>query len=713
MTIEEDHAPQIQIIDDDLTVQIAMQDHLEEKGFRVRASSDGESGLRDFEACHSDLVLLDVSMPGIDGFETCRRLREFSFGKHIPIVMMTGHDDVDSIDRAYESGATDFVSKPISFVLLAHRLRYLLRSKQLGDKLRQSEASLANAQRMARLGSWSCDLATGTIKISDQVREMMGVTDQVPTTLKEFIACISHKHRSIFRSKFKTAVSEGEPYQVDFSVPMPDGTENWFHQEACLIPDDAGDVVQVLATIQDVSQQYEAQRRIRELAYYDHVTGLPNRTFFLDRLRTVIQEASHRDRCMAVMFIDLDGFKRVNDSYGHQSGDNLLRNVARRLNDSLRSCDLVARFNGEEKRSVARIGGDEFVVILSDLRSCDEAGVIAQRLLANLRRPFMVESTEVVISGSIGISTFPEDGPDAQSLLRNADMAMYDVKERGRNGFRFFEERMNTRLLERLSLEASLRHAVEESEFKLHYQPILAGPDERLIGAEALLRWEHRDLGYISPAEFVPVAEECGLIEPIGKWVIREACRQAAEWQRVMSDGFFVSINISVAQFAQGSFVDVVRDTLASTGLDPRLIHLELTESVLMEDTAARLEMLHKLKEVGVSISIDDFGTGFSSLNYLRRLPIDTIKIDRSFIMGIGDDDKDTAIVQGTIGLAHSLGLSVVAEGVEDPLQRDRLILLSCDAFQGYFYSPAVHPDEFVQWAEQRGFTASAAHPTF
>ncbi|MCB1746327.1 MAG: EAL domain-containing protein [Gammaproteobacteria bacterium] len=694
------------IVEDDVVSRIAVQDYLEEAGFRTACAEDGDGGLAAFQALRPDLVLLDVSMPGRNGFDVCRDIRAHPGGQHVPIVMMTGHDDLESVDRAYDSGATDFVAKPMNFGLLIHRLRYVLRAKQMADQLRRSEASLAQAQRIARLGSWDLEIESGRFQCTDELQRLFFADDggaaapDRPSALDEVLAQVCEEDRPGVIARYHEALAAGEDYDIDFRLRADDGATVHVHQETEFQHGDDGRPLLAFGTFQDVTEARLSEARIRELAFFDPVTGLPNRVFFMERLSEVLAMARRNQRCMALMFVDLDQFKRVNDSWGHHAGDELLRQVSQRLSESLRRCDLLMHNSGADERPLARLGGDEFVVLLSEIRRADDAAIVARRLLQELKRPFDIGATEVYVSGSIGISTYPDDGLDEETLLRHADIAMYRVKEEGRNGFRFFEADMNSRAIARLNMETSLWRALERDEFRLHYQPKIDATTGAVTGAEALVRWYHPDIGLISPGEFIPVAEETGLVAPLGTWVIQQACRQAAAWQQACRRSIKISVNLSAAQFAQDGLIDTIEAAVRTAGITPGQLQVELTESMLMEDVERHIRALDALRALGIEVAIDDFGTGYSSLAYLRRLPIDCVKIDRDFVREIARDRRDAAIVRGAIALAHSLDLTVVAEGVEDAGQLDMLCRFGCDEIQGYHFSPALQPDEFIAWWE-------------
>ncbi|MFZ2854171.1 MAG: EAL domain-containing protein [Rhodocyclaceae bacterium] len=434
----------------------------------------------------------------------------------------------------------------------------------------------------------------------------------------------------------------------------------------------------------DITERKEAEREIYRLAYYDPLTSLPNRTLFYSLLEQAVIEA-HRNRTQgAVLFIDLDRFKNINDSFGHTPADSILREVGRRLTTTLRSQDLVSR-----------LGGDEFVVALPDIARREHAGHVAKKLLAALEKPFFVEEHEVLLSASIGISIFPEDGNETEILIKNADVAMYRAKKLGRGIHVFYSQEMNLRSLDQLKLEGSLRRAVERNELCLHYQPQLDLASSRITGAEALLRWQHPEQGMVSPAQFIPVAEETGLIIPIGEWVIDAACRQIREWIDQGLPPVRIAVNLSARQFS-AALPRTVLGIIARHGIPSNSLELEITESMLMHNADSVVAMMREFAEAGILMALDDFGTGYSSLSYLKRFPIDNLKIDQSFVRGIPSDQDDCAIARAIISMAKNLRLSVIAEGVETAEQLDFLREAGCDEIQGYHFSQPIPADEFA-----------------
>ena len=436
----------------------------------------------------------------------------------------------------------------------------------------------------------------------------------------------------------------------------------------------------------DVTAAREMSLQMTYLEQHDFLTDLPNRLLLNDRITQSIALACRQKRPIAVLFLDLDRFKFINDSLGHAIGDKLLQSVSTRLLASVRASD-----------TVSRQGGDEFVILLSEITHPEDAATSARKILLSLSAPCSIEGHDLHINGSIGISVYPEDGADAETLIKNADTAMYHAKESGRNNFQFFKADMNRKAVERQSLEGSLHRALEREEFLLHYQPKVNLNTGEITGVEALVRWQQPDRGLVPPAQFVPVAEDCGLILPIGRWVLREACRQARAWQDAGLTPLPIAVNVSAVEFRDKGFVEGVRTILAETGLEARYLELELTEGVLMDDAESTASVLQELKMMGVHLAVDDFGTGYSSLSYLRQFPIDVLKIDRSFVNQITADPDDSTIVSAIINMAKSLKHHVVAEGIETQLQRAYLQTHRCAEGQGYLFSRPLGAAQFAQ----------------
>jgi diguanylate cyclase (GGDEF)-like protein len=441
-----------------------------------------------------------------------------------------------------------------------------------------------------------------------------------------------------------------------------------------------------------LGRKWEAEHQVRQLAYYDSLTGLPNRVLFLDRLSQTIEMARRYQRKAAVLFLDLDNFKRINDTLGHTFGDEILKTTAKRLRHCVRTSDVVT--HPTPQGTAARLGGDEFTILLAEIVSMEEPAIVAQRILEQMAEPMRLASHEVIVTPSIGIAVFPDDGDNDETLLKNADLAMYFAKRSGSNSFQYYQAPMNVTALKRLKMENHLRQAIARGEFALHYQPQMDLETGAISGVEALLRWNNEELGNVSPVEFIPVAEESGLIVAIGTWVLRAACLQARAWRDRGVPLPRIGVNVSVRQFVQRNFPETVAQVLAETGLEPEVLEIEVTESLLMRDADGAAATLGKLKALGIQLAIDDFGTGYSSLSRLKEFPIDRLKIDRSFVRVVDTDLNDQAIASAVIAMAGSMNMRVVAEGVETSGQLDFLRAKHCDEIQGYFLSRPLPPEQ-------------------
>ncbi len=703
--------PRVLVVDDDITSRLLAQQALGAKGYTVIAAEDGLKALAAFQETQPHIVLMDVDMPNLNGFEACRQLRSLPDGRTVPILMATGREDLDSIDLAYEAGATDFATKPINWTILGHRVRYMLRASAALHGFQKSEARLANAQRIARLGNWEWDLDTNQSAWSEQLYRLLELTPaNNPPTLESFLGRVHVEDRSDVQRWLLGILKSGRSARLSHRITMDSDRELIVQQQAEVHFDRAGKATMMSGTIQDVTELRKAEEKIQNLAYFDSLTGLANRRFIKEQLDAALERAARYDRIVGVLFLDLDDFKRINDTLGHTVGDMLLKDVADRLMASVRTSDLVSRNDGlEANHQVARLGGDEFTVLLTEIRQVNDAAVVAQRILDSLATAMTPAGHEVVVTPSIGIAVFPYDGQDAETLLKNADTAMYHAKKAGKNLCRFFVDSMNVAAMRRLALESNLRKALERGELFLRYQPqvdLLSGP---IVGVEALLRWHNDALGMVSPAEFIPVAEETGLIIPIGEWVLRQACAQAKAWRVEGLPTLRMAVNLSARQFAQKDLTQLVTTILEESELEPDCLELEITESMVMADVEGAIETLQRLKALGVRLAIDDFGTGYSSLSYLKRFPIDRLKIDRSFVTHIASDPNDAAVALAVVAMAHSLKLSVTAEGVETEAQEMFLRERRCDEVQGYYISRPISSRQVADlFTDQDGYGAKA-----
>lgn len=666
------------VIDDDLTMRLLLRQSLEQHGFRVEEAGGNKQALEILQALQPDIILLDIANADMDGYAICRQLRQRAGFEDTPVVIVTGSEDVESINHAYKVGATDFVSKPVNWTVFGHRMRYILHSSRAFTDLKTSEAR-SNALLRA-----IPDMIFRQDGEGRYIDYRGGSKDQLVVPPEDFIgktmeAVLPPEIAGPALQHLRRVLSSGSGQRFEYQLEI-DGTRRYF--EARMV---ASGENEVTSLVRDITDQKVYEDQIQQLAFYDNLTDLPNRRLFLEHLEHEIRQCDRSDGVLAILFLDLDRFKIINDTLGHSSGDAVLVEVGRRLTECVRSVDAVARPGHEEgMASVARLGGDEFTMLIGGIQDARDAEPVARRILEALSAPITLEGRDLFVTPSIGIATYPVDGENAGTLLKNADAAMYKAKEEGRNCIRFYSNSINDRALARFTLEADLRAALEGEELEVHYQPQVDMQSGKAIGMEALVRWNHPQRGFIPPSDFIPVAEEAGLIDKLGQWVLQTACAQARAWRRQGAGEIRMAVNLSSRQFYAGDLARVVADVLASTGLPSRLLEVELTEGMVMKDPKVTLTALEALKEMGVSIAVDDFGTGYSSLAYLKKYPLDVLKIDRSFVNDIATDPDDAAIARAIIVMAKSLGMTVIGEGVETEQQLAFLLEHGCDQVQGY-----------------------------
>ncbi len=639
-----------------------------------------------------DLILLDLGLPDAQGLGAVRRAR--AIAPRVPLVVLTGLDDEVLAGQALHEGAQDYLVKgQIETRGLFRALRYAVERKVMEEVLFVEKERAQVTLNCIGDAVASTDIS-GKITFLNLVAEKMtgwSCQDAAGRPMTEVCQILDATSREIVPDPMKAAVGQ------DLTMHLPancmlirrDGFEIPIEDSVAPIHDRAGQATGAVIVFRDVSAAHTMAMQMTHSAQHDFLTGLPNRMLLNDRISQAIALAARRLNRVAVLFLDLDGFKHINDSLGHPIGDKLLQSVAKRLVDGVRDSD-----------TVSRQGGDEFVVLLSDLAQPEDAIISVNRMLMMLAAPHFIGQHDLRVTASIGVSVYPDDGLNAETLIKNADTAMYQAKENGRHSFQFFKPAMNVRAVERQSIEESLRRALERQEFALHYQPKVDLRTGAITGAEALIRWTHPTRGPVSPVQFIPIAEECGLILPISQWVLREACQQARAWVDAGLPTISMAVNISSMEFRDDSFLDRVFTILEETGLDPRSLELELTEGVLMKRAQSAASVLQTLRARGIQIAVDDFGTGYSSLSYLMKFPIDALKIDQSFVRQITTSPNETSIVTAVISMGRSLKLRVVAEGVETQEELAFLRAHHCDEAQGYFFSRPIAPGEFGKLLE-------------
>jgi len=799
------NAATILIVDDDEAARLMMVATLERAGFIVLTAADCASAREIFYKQKLDIVLLDVLLPDGDGFSLCKEFLNHPSGKDLPVAMVTGLDDLESIQSGYQNGATDFITKPVSWGILPYRIHYILQASRALAALSVSESKtrallssipdiLMLAHRDGRVldvqvGSYVLDMeewsyieegekckrlppavysiisarieavingdgmqllefqwskssererfweariqqrdgdevlivvrditkrkqhesqlrlsakvfegSNEAIMITDSDLHIISVNrayqkimgyDESEALALDTAAIGMRLHTHGFFRNFMSVLKERGYWQGEMFNERKNGEvfPCWF--SISLVTNGRGEPENYIAIFNDITEQKNTRAQIDFLAHHDSLTGLPNRILLNDRLEMAISTAKRERKMLGILFIDLDRFKNVNDSLGHSVGDQILKEMGRRLSNIITTGD-----------TVSRLGGDEFVVLFPKIK--DEGNLVdmTQALSEGLQQPYHVDGISLHLTPSIGIAMYPTDGNDPDTLIKNADAAMYLAKEKGRNNFQFYTPALNARTLDRLKLESDMRKALALGHFELHYQPLIVGSDGSLRGAEALVRWRHPVRGLIPPLEFIPLAEETGLIIPLGEWVLETAARQVTEWHQKGYVDLVVSVNISALQFRQSDFLERVEAILRSTNTKPQSIELELTESILMGDMDSSIQLLQNFCDLGYQIAIDDFGTGFSSLSYLRHLPIHMLKIDQSFVRDMLTEPASLAIVDSIITLATALGKGTIAEGVETEIECQMLLHHGCQLIQGYYFSKPLPAVDFERWVE-------------
>jgi len=632
-------------------------------------------------------VLLDLSLPDSEGVATFDKL--FAASPDIPILILAGSASEELAKEAVARGAQDYlVAAHLDTYSLQRALRNAVERKGIEDAL-YVEKERAVVTRNSIGDAVLCTNISGNITYLNIVAERMTGwlrKEAIGKPLAEVFRIIDGGTRQTARDPMEMAVEQNATVGLTLNCVLirRDGYESAIEDSAAPIHDRSGRVIGAVIVFHDVSAARAMSLQMTHTAHHDVVTGLPNRLLLNDRITQSIALAHRQSRPFAVLFLDLDHFKNINDSLGHAGGDELLRSVSTRLLAGVRGSD-----------TVSRQGGDEFAILLPEITHAEDAATCAAKILVALNAPYVIGVRTVHVGASIGISLYPRDGEDSETLIKNADMAMYHAKERGRGNFQFFEGAMNLKAVERQSVESELRRALSNQEFLLHYQPKVNLDTGDITGVEALIRWQQSDRGLVPPSEFVPIAEDCGLIVPIGRWVMREACTQARAWQDAGLPHLRMAVNVSAIEFRAKGFVEYVRKILSETGLQARYLVLELTERVLMENAESTALLLEEIKAMGVHLAVDDFGTGYSSLSYLRQFPIDVLKIDQSFIQKITSNLNDSTIIAAIIAMGRNLHHIVIAEGIETQEQIAYLQSQHCEEGQGFLLSPPVSAAEF------------------
>jgi len=684
LIIAERNTPLLLVVDDDIVIRSMLMKALQKQGFDTIEAPNGAEGIELFRQHRPDLVLLDVLMPVMNGFEACHEMRVLDPERIVPIIMLTGLDDVASVDRSFDAGATDFISKPINWSLFTQRVRYALKSREMDFELRKSRHRINYALKVAMLGYWDWDLQTDKIIFPPGVLEMLGIERNTELSFKDLVNYVPDDDRDRVVHAFEDAKTRGARFVLEHRLHTADNKERYVYQQCDVIMGEDKKPRYILGTIQDITALKRAEDMILHQAYHDLLTDLPNQTLFKERLTHAIKVAEHANHQVAVVLMDIDRFQLINDSLGQDIGNELLVAFAGFLSSVVNESD-----------TVARISGNEFALLLESASSVEEITQTLSSLKQALKENvFDLGDQQVVVSLSLGISIYPDDEATAGELIQCANAAMRKAKSLGGDQEHFYTHDMNRRVDDRLRMETDLRNALENNELELFYQPQVDASTRKIISSEALVRWRHKKHGLVPPIRFIPLAEETGLIQPLGHYVLEQAIKQTKIWNQ-QGHNLSVGINLSARQFMQADLVEQIKQLIQQYEISPKSIDLEITETIAMQDAENSINKMHHLKELGVKLSMDDFGTGYSSLSYLHQFPLDILKIDRSFVKDIVGNSEDGAIARAVIAMAHSMNLKVVAEGVETEEQYNFLAEHGCEIIQGYLISRPVPANEF------------------
>jgi len=683
--------PTVLLVDDEPDERLLIRRELESAGMRVHECNSGKDALESLNQFTPSVILLDVKMPGIDGIEVCREIRLSAALKEIPILMLTGMDGLDYIRRAFDAGATDFITKTMDLGLVSQRVKYALRNSMDTRDLHVWKRQMKQVQRVAKIGYWQLNAADFRVNLSEEALRLFAIEpSSFDGTFSGFLDIVHVTERENVKSAVDAALFSDSKLNIDFRTVVKNGEEFYVNLQGEVITNEDGEPVSMMGVVQDITERKKVETSMQHQALYDSLTDLCNRRMFQDRLTQAMTTAQREEKLLALCFFDLDNFKMINDNLGHAVGDELLKSVAKRLRSTMRQGDIVAR-----------ISGDEFAIAIEGLNNVDELEKIVEKVRFRLSQPYRIRGHKVYTSASIGVALYPLDSANRETMLRNADAAMYRAKELGGNCYCYYTYDMNDKARRHLEMEKNLRKALGQDELCLFYQPQFDAQTNEIVGVEALLRWDHPEYGMLPPSKFLSIAEDSGLIFSIGKWVLTKACQDLRRWHSLGLRNLQLALNMSSRQFMQEGILENITSVLKQAMVDPKYVCIEITENVAMKNIAGAIELLKQLKSLGLQTAIDDFGAGHSSMNLLQKLPVDTLNIDRSFIMRIADREKDGNAARGIIALAHSLGLKVAAEGVETRTQAEFLRNQNCDVLQGYYFSHPIPAEEMNIYLQQ------------
>lgn len=701
------HKPLVLLVDPDDKFRAETAAYLKREGVEhVVEAINGLEALVYFKNVDPYLVIMAADMPIKNGFDTCELIQSLPGGERTAVLMLIEGEDYRAINRAYKSGATDFHCKPVAPRMIAKRAHHMLRTRHKANDLHRHERRINQAYRIANLGHWEWRVMENGFDVSMEVTRMLRTSRKTLRSIDDMIACIHPEDRKKFSETNVRVLDDLISRSVEFRIPLRNKRERVLIQWVEAEQDQHGEHTHLTGFVQDVTEQRANESKIYNLAHYDSLTGLPNRGYLKQHLDTLLDQARATNTQVAVLMMDIDQFGRINSALGHSMGDELLCTIADMLNEAVQDQSLLYGDKDEinldnlETISLMRTDSDEFALVISQIRNPEKAGMVAERIAKLLAEPIKVEDQRLNITASIGISVYPLDASEGYKLLEFGSAALKHAKEQGRNNYQYFMQSLNQRALKRLGMESDLRMALKRQEFEVFYQPKVNLKTDRADAMEALVRWQHPKLGVVSPAEFVALAEDIGLIVELGEWVLKEACRQTKQWTD-KGKKLKVAVNLSPKQFAQPKqLISTVSQALESTGLAADQLELELTESVFLEDTEENKKTVSNLKKMGITVAIDDFGTGYSSLSYLTNFNVDTLKIDRAFVSSIVGDSQHAEVVRTIIQLAKNMNMRVVAEGIGSSSETDFLKDAGCHYGQGYLFSPPLPAQRFIDWVD-------------
>lgn len=709
MTISE--ANKIFLVDDQQINLQLLNIVLRDQGFELLSATSGEEAIAKIQETMPDLILLDIMMPGIDGFETCNQLKSIPTVKDIPIIFMSALTQAKDIVKGFELGGVDYITKPFEAKEVLVRINNQINIRRLNQELNKQNEILKQEIEQRKKVEEKLNIlfqASQQSPASIVITNIEGNITYVNPKFEELSGYhqeeVLGKNPRILKSdetdaktyqKLWQDILAGKEWHGEFTNLKKNGEK--YLEKASISPifNSEKQITHFVAVKEDITLKKYHEKLLEYRANYDLLTDIPNRHFALERLQYFIDQSVNCQTKIGLMFIDLDRFKEVNDIFGHALGDELLKVVSYRIKNILRNTDMVAR-----------LGGDEFLIIIPSVKDSKILENIAQKIIDVLQQPFNFDKIQLNISGSVGITIYPDDALEVKNLMNNADTAMYQAKQEGKNNFQRFNKAMKDAITKKRKLQTELKKAIENQKFQLAYQPIVDLKTKKIVSAESLIRWQNKDLGnpngFVSPERFIPVAEENGSIIQLGQWILKEACQEAVKWQQAFD--FPVTVNISPLQFTNQNFIHEISNILEDTQLKSNCLHLEITESLLLEKICNIETIFSQLSEMNISLCLDDFGTGYSSLNYLTQYPFKILKIDKSFINKIFDNPQVLVLVEVIINMAKSLNLKIVAEGIETKAQLDLITSLGCDFGQGYLFSKPLYSEDFINFIRQKNY---------